>query len=522
MKKRFLKLILPVFLVMLMIATSIPGVTTVFASALTTLASNYYVTNPNGTGKCATITIDGNFGDWSEDMLIAQGAAWDVANHYKGAHENCVLDTYSLYAAWDNNNLYVAWQMVNTTDVWAREGDGPLSDGGRILDVPLILALSLDESSISMSNKNTSGGSIWGQKMGITFDTHVDRLLYMSGKVGLGEPAMFKAVDSEGNTNYTDGCVKFISSGIEYKMAEGNISNEIWGLYSSETPGDVCSNDADWVDYKRFTGPSGTHNTKYDSFYEIKIPLATLGITKSDIESKGIGAMVIATRGESGLDCIPFDATMLDNATESYAADASTSHEKDDEDVITVPFARIGNSIITPPPEEGTEEESEKETESIPKKSATVPQPPKKGDVVADDKGSAKVEVSDVIKKEVTYKYPVNKKAKTATIPATVKINGVIYKVTKIADNAFKNNKTVTKIIIPSKVKKIGKKAFYGCKKLKTVIIKTTKLTGKNVGSQAFKGIYSKAKIKVPKSKLTGYKKILRSKGVSSKAKITK
>lgn len=110
------------------------------------------------------------------------------------------------------------------------------------------------------------------------------------------------------------------------------------------------------------------------------------------------------------------------------------------------------------------------------------------------------------------------------------------YKVTSIADNAFANNKKLTKvtigsnvttigkkafykctsptkITIPAKVNKIGKQAFYGCKKLKNITIKTTKLTGKNVGSKAFKDIYAKATIKVPKSKLTSYKKLLKSKG---------
>ena len=313
-------------------------------SASTGTLCDKYATNPQGKiGVKKTITIDGSFSDWSSDMLIAQGAAWDVANHYKGGHENCVLDTYALYAAWDDNNLYVAWQMVNTTDTWAREGDGPLSDGGRVLDVPLILALSVDPSSTSMSNKNTSGGPIWGQKMGLTFNQHVDHLLYMSGKVGNGTPGMFTAVDSQGNTNYSDGLKGFKENGIEYKMAEGNICDSIIGLNYSEETSDVYSNDADWVDYKTFKGSSGTHNTKYDSFYEIKIPLSTLGIDSSYIENNGIGAMVVATRGESGLDCIPFDDTMLDNATGSYGSDSSTSHEKDDEDVITSSFARIGN-----------------------------------------------------------------------------------------------------------------------------------------------------------------------------------
>ena len=307
--------------------------------------SSYYATNPTGVGKEKTITIDGNASDWSEDMLIAQGAAWDVANHWKGGHENCILDTYALFAAWDNTNLYIGWQMVNTCDTWANPGDGPLSDGGRVLDVPLILALSIDPSSVSMTNKNSTGGSIWGKSLGLEFDTHVDRLFYMSGKPGLGKPSMFKAADAQGNTNYTDGCVGFKEGGIEYKMATTNICSHIYGLNSSDSPTDVSSDSADWVDYK-----TTSHDTKFDSFYEIKIPLATLGIDKNYLTTNGIGAMLVATRGESALDCIPYDLSMVDNAKGDYASDPSTSHEKDDVDVITASLAKIGNGTINPTP----------------------------------------------------------------------------------------------------------------------------------------------------------------------------
>ncbi len=317
------------------------------------LASDIYATNPDGKkGVEKTITIDGDASDWDESMLIAKGGAWDVANHYKGGHENCVLDTTALYAAYDDENLYIGWQMVNTTDTWARSGDGPLSDGGRVLDVPLILALSLNENSVSMSNKNTTGGPIWGQKMGLEFDTHVDRLLYMSGKPGLGTPAIFKAVDAEGNTDYEEGCETFKSAGIEYKMATTNISSKIMGLNASDSIDDIFSNSADWVDYKTFKGSQGTHDITYDSFYEIKIPYSTLGITKSTITSKGIKAMLVATRGESALDCIPYDSSMLDNATGDYSSDPSTSAEKDDIDIITADLSQIGGSGIEPPVED--------------------------------------------------------------------------------------------------------------------------------------------------------------------------
>lgn len=69
------------------------------------------------------------------------------------------------------------------------------------------------------------------------------------------------------------------------------------------------------------------------------------------------------------------------------------------------------------------------------------------------------------------------------TIPSKVVINGVSYKVTSIAANAFKDNKRITKVIIGSNVKSIGKNAFRGCGNLTNVTI------GKNVktiGANAF------------------------------------
>ncbi len=95
-------------------------------------------------------------------------------------------------------------------------------------------------------------------------------------------------------------------------------------------------------------------------------------------------------------------------------------------------------------------------------------------------------------------------------------------KVTTINDKAFYKCTALSQITIPSKVTKIGKSAFYGCKKLKKITIKTKKLTKKTVGSEAFKGVYSKVSVKVPSSKLKSYKALLKSKGLSKKAKIKK
>lgn len=91
-------------------------------------------------------------------------------------------------------------------------------------------------------------------------------------------------------------------------------------------------------------------------------------------------------------------------------------------------------------------------------------------------------------------------------------MKGVTYKVTKIADNSFRNNKKITEITIGKNIVSIGKNAFYGCKKLKTITIRSKKLTSKTVSKNAFKGLTRITTIKVPKNKLTAYKKLLKKK----------
>ena len=58
---------------------------------------------------------------------------------------------------------------------------------------------------------------------------------------------------------------------------------------------------------------------------------------------------------------------------------------------------------------------------------------------------------------------------------SNVTTDGVTYPVKSIADNACKGNKKIKKLKIADSVESIGKKAFYNCKKLKTVTIKANK-----------------------------------------------
>lgn len=118
-------------------------------------------------------------------MIVATCGANDMCNAFHGSHENCVVDLYAVYAAWDDANLYLAWQMCNSGDTWARPGDGPLTDYGRVGDVPIIVALSLDPSKPGVTGKLQNGDHIWGgAQSGVQFSSHVDRLFFMSAKVG--------------------------------------------------------------------------------------------------------------------------------------------------------------------------------------------------------------------------------------------------------------------------------------------------------------------------------------------------
>lgn len=170
--------------------------------------------------------------------------------------------------------------------------------------------------------------------------------------------------------------------------------------------------------------------------------------------------------------------------------------------------------------------------------------------------------------KTVEFTKVLSTKKATVKIPNTITIDGVSCKVVKIAANAFKNNKKLTTIAIgsnvqvignnaflnckklkkvkgmtgvteigsqafkgctaltgitiPQNVQSIGKMAFASCKKLKNITVKTSMLSNGSVGAKAFSGTYAKATVKVPASQLNAYKKLLKSKGMSRKAKYKK
>ena len=115
-----------------------------------------------------------------------------------------------------------------------------------------------------------------------------------------------------------------------------------------------------------------------------------------------------------------------------------------------------------------------------------TPSPQPKGTNLKDDTGAAyKVTSANGKTPAVQYLAPKSGTKGTVTVPSEVTIDGVTYKVTSIAGNAFKGTKKIKKIVIGSNITSIGKNAFAGCTSLTSITI------GKNVtkiGKNAFTG----------------------------------
>ena len=231
--------------------------------------------------------------------------------------------------------------------------------------------------------------------------------------------------------------------------------------------------------------------------------------------------VVVPAKGHSFTWIIDREAT--EQAEGSRHEECSICHEKK----AAVAIPKLSSS--TQPSQKPSEAPSQKPSESPSQKPSGSPSQQPGQDIKVPAKGTkltakgASYQVTSAAEKNPTVVYKGSKKQKASvTIPDTVTIDKVTYKVTSIAANAFKNNKKLKKVVIGKNVTKIGKKAFYGCSKLKKITVKTTKLTKKNVGRQAFKGIHKKATFKVPKKKISSYRKVFRARGAAKTTKVTK
>ena len=82
---------------------------------------------------------------------------------------------------------------------------------------------------------------------------------------------------------------------------------------------------------------SSGHDTGRDSFYEMSIPLASIGLTKATLEANGLGVF-INVGSASSLDTLPNDSSTLNTPG---VTGSNSSWEWEDGDQFTVPFARV-------------------------------------------------------------------------------------------------------------------------------------------------------------------------------------
>ena len=142
------------------------------------------------------------------------------------------------------------------------------------------------------------------------------------------------------------------------------------------------------------------------------------------------------------------------------------------------------------------------------------------GTKIVDKKTGSIYKVTSSSSSSRTVAFVGNKVKASVTIPTSIKIKGATYKVTEISASAFKNNRKLKKVVIGQNIVKIGKNAFYGCKNLTSITIKSSQLTLKNIGKNAFKNTSPKATVKVPKKQKALYNQILKKRGLNKKAKV--
>lgn len=397
---------------------------------------------------------------------------------------------------------------------------------------------------------NTNVGGICGNSNKVDFqNAYYDSNLYTGNAIGYLKDATIK--QTEGKTSQA-----FESGEIAYLLQAGR-EEAIWGqtlsgndvqaypvlggarVYQNITYQDCAKDEAHTV----YTYANEQKQESYDyTLQEVKAkePKCTEAGNKAYYKCSVCGKLytdqegtnevsantvVVPAKGHSFTWIIDREAT--EQAEGSRHEECSICHEK--KAAVAIPKLPSSTQPSESPSQKPSGSPSQKPSESPSQKPSGSPSQQPGQDIKVPAKGTkltakgASYQVTSAAEKNPTVVYKGSKKQKASvTIPDTVTIDKVTYKVTSIAANAFKNNKKLKKVVIGKNVTKIGKKAFYGCSKLKKITVKTTKLTKKNVGRQAFKGIHKKATFKVPKKKIRSYRKIFRARGAAKTTKVTK
>ena len=304
-----------------------------------------YSTNPT-LGKAVPnngIAIDGanTANEWSNDKLVALSMANDDPRSLgqNWTMHEAPLNLTHIWAAWDDNNLYLAWQFVDVTDVIDGANAGGAGSGRIGANDGILQWIALDTkpdqgATLDMWGKNATKQNVpqplW------TGANKPDFQIYLAGSLWQG--FVSRAVNNvfpvdDNGVNY----FKILGGGsatqLGFAAGKGALfaGTSLWGVDDADVRRAVGAPTRNFM--------TQGHNGARDSFYEIKIPLSFLGLTKAQLESQGLGVM-IGAGSASSVDVLPQDdgATLDTQGVEAW----NSPLEWGDIDSITAPFARIG------------------------------------------------------------------------------------------------------------------------------------------------------------------------------------
>ena len=293
----------------------------------------------------------------------------------------------------------------------------------------------------------------------------------------LGEDVGYPKVDKnssnaqKGIYYYTGWSKESMDFAIEQEITKEQILDGVYALSAYYQGTGIAEVSKDAALYAVITYKDGTtktcstgieiHNVWKD-FYQ-----ATVNVElDANVVSVKVGTRIACTANELGAWVVCDNITLIKSGELAKKDDSSNGGTSG------------GNAETTIVPTDKKDDSQKKDNTDITDNTGKTENTVKKGTTISNSK--AAYIVTNTEKKTVVYKAGKTKE-KTVIIPATVKIDGVTYKVTSIDAKAFANNKTVTTVVIGSNITSIEKGAFSGAKKLKTITLKSGKLTKKSV-----------------------------------------
>ena len=285
-------------------------------------------TNPTF-GQAGTVTIDGanTMNEWSDSNLIALDLANDdprtLGNNWT-MHE-APADLTHLWARWDDTKLYLAWQFADITDVLDSSNAGSAAGGSVFNSQGILQFISFDTGAGGATNY------MWQKFDSFAGTARPDAQIAMRSDLYGDHPYLSRAVngafvvDKDLGTNYFTRAL----AGIQIAKSKGLVGSSLKGVGDIDTF--INNPSVALNDYVN-------HDKTRDTFYEMSIPLSTLGITRAQIESSGI-AVFLSAGSASAIDSIPNDPSTLNTPG---VTGSNSTWEWEDGDGFNRPFARIG------------------------------------------------------------------------------------------------------------------------------------------------------------------------------------